>query len=100
MPSRPSIALAFAALAALALAACATQPTKLVGLSSVDESALRACRADIQARSCAGQGDADACWQDLVRRYEALAEDAARKRFLVEAGCPSPTVETWLPDVR
>jgi hypothetical protein len=101
MRTGPLAASTLAALA-LALAGCATMPspTKLLGLSSVDQAALDACRRPLEAKACAGQPDPQACWAQVDAEYQALPDPAARKRYLVDAGCPSPTVDVWLPDAR
>jgi hypothetical protein len=99
MISRSSVAPALLALVALVLTACASQPRPF-GLSSVADAARDACYEPIQAKACGDRTDAAACWEEVAAAYGALPDDAARKRFLVDAGCPSPTVETWLPDPR
>lgn len=87
---------------ALALAGCSTTPTptKLLGLSSVDQAALDTCRRPVVSKACAGQPDTQACWERVDAAYQALPDQAARKRYLIDSGCPSPTVDVWLPDAR
>jgi hypothetical protein len=86
---------------ALALAACAgSQAGQLFGIRGVERAALEECREPVHAKLCAG-GDADeACWARVVETYDSLPDIVARKRFLIDAGCPSPRVEAWLPDPR
>lgn len=88
------------ALAAAALAACGSP--RLGGpfgrMMSVEEAALAECREPLEARLCKDRGPE--CWDEVRARYEGLPEVAARKRFLIDNGCPSPRVEAWLPDYR
>jgi hypothetical protein len=90
------------AVAAFALAACAApQPGQFFGgLQGVERAALDECREPVQARLCGAPDAGEACWARVVETYTALPDTVARKRFLIDSGCPSPRVEAWLPDPR
>jgi hypothetical protein len=86
---------------AVGLAACAAgQGGQLFGLRGVEQAALDECREPVHARLCAGREADGACWNEVVERYEALPDMVARKRFLIDSGCPTQRVEAWLPDPR
>lgn len=91
-----------ALLAACALAAC-TGPRggPLFGLHGVERAALDDCREPLQAKLCGGAPEAvGACWDRVAAAYEERPHTVARKRYLIDNGCPSPTVDAWLPDPR
>jgi hypothetical protein len=99
MPSSRVVVFAFVAGLVTACAA-APHPGQLLGLSSAEENALQECRAPVHAKLCGARRDDPACWDEVAAAYAALPDDPARKRYLIDAGCPSPRVEVWLPDAR
>lgn len=89
---------------ACALAGCTVRQDAVreavFGLQGVEEAAFAECRAPVHAKLCGARPDAEACWEEVKAKYAGLRDTVARKRFLIDSGCPSHRVEAWLPDPR
>lgn len=68
-------------------------------LPETDVRAWNACYSMVRGRNCPTSGDAasgvyaSVCMDDVGGQFSALPSPDERRRFLVEAGCPSSVVE-------